>query len=179
MRKSVLVLLAVLLAVSASAQTIDKPTRVSFFITNPGFENGDGGTFDAGVGFALERRFSRKWSAAVEVAVEKHEYQPSFFDPTTYDFRTYPIDVFARYTFQSVRTRWRPYVGVGARYVSAPDEPPGADYDSQLSPEIAGGVEFNAAESWSLTLDAKSLARSDVPHWDELFKVSLGIGWRF
>jgi len=177
MRKIVLVLVAILPAVFASAQTIDKPTRVSLFLTNPFGD--EGGVLDGGVGLSFEHRFSRKWSAAIDVATEKHEYQPSFFDPTTYDFRTYPIDVLARYTFQSVHTRWRPYLGAGVRYVSAPDEPPGAEYDDEAWPEVAGGVEFNASESWSLMFNAKALAGNDIPHYDELLKVSIGIGWRF
>jgi outer membrane protein W len=178
MRKLVPVLL--LLAVSASAQTIDKPTRVSFFVTNPGLGNdGDGGVLDGGVGLALEHRFSRKWSAAIDVAREVHDYQPRFFDPTTIEFRTYPVDVLARYSFQSAHTRWRPYMGAGVRYVSAPDAPSGAKYDDEVWPELAGGVELNAAESWSLLFEAKGLVVNDIPEYDELLKVSIGFGWRF
>ena len=180
MRKFVLVLLMVL-AVSASAQTVDKPTRVSLFLTNPGFgwSEGGGGFFDAGVGVALEHRFTSRWSVEVEVAREEHDHQPSIFDPMVIEFRTYPIDAFVRYSFQSSHVRWRPFIGVGARYVSAPGEPQGADYDSQLSPEIGAGVEWEAGDSWSVVLDAKALTRNDVPNWDELIKISAGIGWRF
>jgi outer membrane protein W len=179
MRKTVLVLLG-LLAVSASAQTPEKATRVSFFLTNPGFgwSEGGGSNFDAGFGLALEQRFTPQWSAELEVAREVHDYQPSFFDPRTIEFRTYPVDVFVRYSFEN-NTRWRPFLGAGARYVTAPDEPSGADYDSELSPEIGGGVEWEAGESLSIVFDAKALAKNEVPHWDEVFKVSVGVGWRF
>jgi outer membrane protein W len=176
MRKIVLVLL--LLAVSASAQVPDQPTRVSLFLTNPGF-TGSGAPFDAGIGLALERRFSPHWSVQLEAAREQHEYQPSIFRPDLIEFQTYPIDAFVRYSFVSTHVRWRPYIGVGARYVSAPDEPRGANYDTQLSPQIAGGVEWAGGESWSLMADAKVLTRTDVPHSDELLKVSVGVGWRF
>ncbi len=176
MRKIVLVLL--LLAVSASAQVPDQPTRLSLFITNPGFA-GSGAPFDAGIGLALERRFSPHWSVELQAAREQHEYQPSIFRPDLIEFRTYPVDAFVRYSFVSTHVRWRPYIGVGARYVSAPEEPQGADYDSKLSPQIAGGIEWEAGDSWSLMAEAKALTRSDVPNWDELFKVSVGIGWRF
>ena len=175
MRKIVVVLLG-LLAVSASAQTPEKNTRVSFFLTNPGWNTG--GMFDGGIGLALEHRFTPQWSAELEVARELHEHQPSFFDPRTIEFRTYPADFFVRYSFEN-NTRWRPFLGGGVRYVTAPDEPAGADYDSELSPEFGGGVEWELGESVSIVFDGKVLVNSDIPHWDELFKVSVGAGWRF
>ncbi|HEV7240984.1 MAG TPA: OmpW family outer membrane protein [Thermoanaerobaculia bacterium] len=182
MRKSVLVLLALLLAVSASAQTLDKPTRISFFISNLafGWSEGNGSAIDAGVGVALERRFSRAWSAELAVATETHETQPyGFFNPARFDLRTYPIDAVVRYSFLDVHTQWRPYVGAGARYVTAPDEPPNIEYDNQLTPQIAAGVEFNGSESWSLQFGAKQLIHEQSSVFDESFKLSIGVGWRF
>ena len=181
MRKIVLVTLAALVAVSASAQTIDKPTRVSVFISNLifGWSEGNGSALDAGVGLALERRFSRRWSAGLSVATEKHETQPYFFNPTTYDLRTYPIDAVVRYSFLDLHTQWRPYIGAGMRYVGAPDEPPNIEYDDQLTPQFNAGVEFNSGESWSLLLDAKQLLHEQTPVFDDSFKISIGVGWRF
>src|SRR4051794_6710230 len=149
MRK--LMLAVVLLAVPAFGQSIDKPTRVSVFI-NPGWGWGAGaGTAaDAGFGLALEHRFSRLFSGEISVATERHEVQPYFLNSKTFNLRTYPIDAIARYTFQSVHTRWRPYVGLGVRYVGAPEEPPFVQYSDEINGEVVGGVEFNAAESWSL-----------------------------
>ena len=180
MRKIVLVL-PLLLAVSASAQTLDKPTRLSFFVSNLalGWSEGNGSTFDAGLGVAIERRFSRRWSGELAVSTEKHEIQPRLFDPTTYDLRTYPVDAVLRYSFLDVRTEWRPYAGAGLRYVAAPDAPPGIAYENQLSPEITAGVEFNGGESWSLHAGAKQLIREDSSAFDDWFKISLGVGWRF
>ncbi len=179
MRKLVLVLLAVLVAVPASAQTLDKPTRVSFFVSNLafGWSEGSGSFFESGFGVALERRFSRRWSAEVSVATEEHDIQPSFFNPTVYHVRTYPIDAVVRYSFLDVHTQWRPYVGGGVRYVSAPEDVP-FEYEDQLSPEIAAGVEFNGGESWSLTAGAKH-AIGDEKIYDHAFKIAIGFGWRF
>ncbi|MGZ5440430.1 MAG: outer membrane beta-barrel protein [Thermoanaerobaculia bacterium] len=181
MRKIVLVLLAVVLAVSASAQTLDKPTRLSFFVSNLalGWSEGDGSTFDAGVGVAVERRFSRRWSAELAVSTEKHETRPYLFNPTRYELRTYPIDAVVRYSFLDLHTQWRPYVGAGARYVAAPNAPPGIEYENQLSPEITAGVEFNGGESWSLQAGAKQLIRDQSTVFDDWFKISIGVGWRF
>lgn len=179
MRKLVLVLLALLLAVSASAQTLDKPTRVSFFVNNLGFgwSEGSGSFFEAGFGVALERRFTRRWSAELSVGTETHELQPFLFNPTVYDVRTYPVDAVVRYSFLDVHTQWRPYVGAGVRYVAAPDDVP-IDYGDQLSPEIAAGVEFNGGESWSLQAGVKH-ALGDDKVYDDAIKIAIGVGWRF
>jgi outer membrane protein W len=161
------------LAVTVSAQTVDKPTHRSSSRIPLRLSEGNGAVFDAGVGVALEHRFTPRWSMELEAAREVHDYQPSFFDPTVIEFLTYPVDGFVRYSIQTTNVRWRPFLGAGARYVSAPNEPAGAQYDSELSPEIGAG------DSLSIVFDAKALAQNDVPHWDELLKVSVGVGWRF
>jgi len=177
MRKFVLVLL---LAVPAFAQSLDKPRRITFFVSNPaiGWSEGGGGFADAGYGIAAEYRFAKVWSGELAVATEQHEDQ-LLFSGTIYKLRTYPVDVVVRRSFLT-QTRWRPYLGAGVRYVSAPHGGPTfRDYRNRTSAQIAGGVEFNAAESWSLTFDVKQLIRNDDVVYDEFFKVSLGVGWRF
>ena len=97
MRKLVPVLL--LLAVSASAQSVDKPTRISVFMSNPGvgWSSSNGSAWEAGYGVALERRFSRKWSAELALATEQHETRPYLFNDATFELRTYPVDALVRY----------------------------------------------------------------------------------
>lgn len=169
MRKLMLGFVVSLLAVSASAQTLDRPNRVSLFLSNValGWSEGGGSFLDAGYGLAYERRFSRAWSAELAVAVQDQA-----------DAETYPFDAVARYSFLSVRTRWRPYAGAGVRYVAAPSEQLGVRYDNQLAPEIVAGVDFNPVESWSLRVDAKQTLGNSYPY-DEPFKLSVGVGWRF
>lgn len=174
MRKFVLVLL---LAVSASAQMPDKATRVSLFVTNPGSQGGN--LLDSGVGVALEHRFTPRWSIALDAAREQHEYQPCFFCDERIKFKTYPFDLFGRYSFQSTHLAWRPFIGIGARWVRAPHEPEGADRDNRIVPEIGAGVEWMATDSLSLVFDAKAVVDNDVPNWDELLKIQVGAGWRF
>jgi outer membrane protein W len=168
MRNFVLGFLVSLLALSASAQTIDRPNRVSLFVSNVsfGFSEGGGSFVDGGYGLAYEHRFSRKWSAELAAAV--HELEGA---------RTYPFDAVARYSFTSVRTRWRPYVGAGVRYVAAPADPLQL-YDNVIAPEVVAGVDFNPAEAWSLRFDAKQTLGNTYAY-DEPFKLSLGVGWRF
>ena len=104
MRKFVLVLLAILAAASASAQTLDQPTRISVFVSNPSSWS-EGSGLGAGYGVAIERRFSKAWSAELAVGSERHKVQPSFFNPTTYTLRTHPIDLLARYSFAGTHLR--------------------------------------------------------------------------
>ena len=185
MRKLMPVLLLVLgvfASAPALAQTLDKPTRISLFVNNLaiGWSEGSGGMFDAGVGVALERRFSRRWSAELAVATEEHETQPyGFFNDTRFDLRTYPVDAVVRYSFLDVHTQWRPYVGAGVRYVGAPEEPPNIDYDDLLTPQVTAGVEYNGGESWSLQAGVKQLVREFDADFDTWLKVQVGVGWRF
>lgn len=178
MRKFVLVFLAVLAAASASGQSLDKPTRVSVFVSNPTSWN-EGSANGAGYGVAVERRFSRMWSMELAVASEKHEVQPFFTNPTTYELSTTPIDLVGRYSFQVRHLRWRPYIGAGVRYIAAPDEPPNQHYENELTPEVTGGVEYNGGESWSVRFDLKQLIRDSLPDYDEWIKGSIAVGWRF
>lgn len=168
MRKSVLVLL-MLLAASASAQTLDRRNRVSLFLSNVafGWSEGGGSFWDAGYGVAYERRFSRPWSAELAVSVQEVD-----------DTRTHPVDALARYSLAGVRTRWRPYVGAGVRFLESPEEPRNVVYNEVLLPQVAAGVDFNPAEAWSLRFDVKQ-AFGGVPVYDDAFKVSAGVGWRF
>jgi outer membrane protein W len=175
MRKLVLVFLAILVAVSAAGQSLDKPT---VFVSNPTGWN-EGSANGAGYGVAVERRFSRMWSVELAVASEKHEVQPFFFNPTTYELSTNPIDLVGRYSFQVRHPRWRPYIGAGARYVAAPDEPPNQEYENELTPEVTGGVEFNGGQSWSVRFDLKQLISESLPDYDEWIKGTVAVGWRF
>jgi hypothetical protein len=56
-------------------------------------------------------------------------------------FRTYPIDLTARYRWVN-ETRWKSYLGVGARYVAAPHVDSMWGYTNRVTPEIVGGVLF-------------------------------------
>ncbi|HUR80199.1 MAG TPA: outer membrane beta-barrel protein [Thermoanaerobaculia bacterium] len=167
-RKSLLLL--ALWAVPAAAQSLDRPNRVSAFLSNiaGGASEDGGGFFNAGFGLAYERRFTRTWSAEF-AATMQHQANAD----------TYPFDAALRYTFPNVHTRWRPYAGAGVRYVAAPGpEPRGEIYDNQIAPELVIGVDYNAAESWSLRADAKHTLGNTYAY-DDPFKLSLGIGWRF
>lgn len=180
MQRLVLLAFALVAGVSASAQSLDKPTRLSVFISpGAGWNRGSGIVADGGYGVSLERRFSRVWSAEISVAAEQHETRPYLFDPTVFKLDTHPVDLIVRYSFKDLHTTWRPFVGAGVRYVAAPDAPPGREYDDELSPEVAGGAEFNFGEAWSAQFELKLLARNETSVFDEPVKASVAIGWRF
>src|SRR5512145_560498 len=103
MSRTLLCLAVVLLVVPAFAQTLDQPSRLSLFLTNPGggWTEGGGTTFEAGFGVAYERRFTRTWSGEASLSFEHYESQPDLFDDTTFDLETYPVDLVARYSFAS------------------------------------------------------------------------------
>jgi outer membrane protein W len=137
-----------------------------------------------GVGIAFNAFVTPRISAQVAAAVEQHHTYPylvspnGFIDPVIpLTIRTYPIDLAAQYHFLN-ETRWKPYLGLGARYVRAPKVDPGFLYRNHLNPEIVGGVEFLIRPSLGLTLDAKQLL-GDRESYDPFLKVSVGLGWRF
>ena len=179
MRKIALAVLVVLLPLSALAQSPDRPRRVSVFISNLefGWSEGNGSEGNAGFGIAAEYRFTPRWSTELSVAREEHHSAALLLDE--FDLRSYPVDLVARYHFLGVHTRWRPYAGLGARYVAAPDAPDDVHYENRLSAEANGGVDFNINQAWSLRFDVKRLLRTDDSAFDEETTVSIGAGWRF
>jgi outer membrane protein W len=87
------------------------------------------------------------------------------------------VDLTGRYHFFLPTMRWRPYAGLGMRWVKAPGSP--ASQDDRLSAQVIAGLDFNLTREWSLRIDAKRLLRDDGAAHDQLMKVSLGAGYRF
>jgi hypothetical protein len=150
-RSLVLLLLFLFLSIPAAAQA----NRISVFGSN-----GDG------YGIAYERRLSRAWSVELAATLQNQA-----------DAETYPFDLAAHYSFAN-QSRWRPYAGLGVRFVSAPTEPRGERYDNQWAPEPVVGVDYNITESWSLRAEAKHTL-GNTYRYDDAGKITLGIGWRF
>ena len=174
-------LAAVLLLAALPLVAQDKTNRLSVFVTDPGFgfSEGNGSSWDGGLGVAFEKRFGMRWSG--EVAVGREEYTASGIFPGSlqYDVVSYPVDVTARYHFGNSYLRWRPYLGAGAHWVNGPDTPVGP-LDDRFSPVVIGGLDFNMTERWSLRADAKHLVRDDASEpYDETLKISIGAGFRF
>jgi hypothetical protein len=151
--RSLPLLLVLLLSIPAAAQA----NRISVFGSN-----GDG------YGVAYERRLSRSWSLELASTLQNQA-----------DAETYPFDLIAHYNFPNLQGRWRPYAGIGARYVAAPgNEPRGEIYDNQIAPEVAAGINFIASEHFDVHAEAKHTL-GNTYRYDDPGKITLGIGWRF
>jgi outer membrane protein W len=168
-----------------AAQSADRSTRVSVFLSDFGwtYSEGAGTDMSGGFGVALEYRLRRAWSAEIAIAAEEHSETVTSIGPagvtlSRIDVRSWPVDATVRHHFQGVRTRWRPYVGAGVRFVPEP-EVTGLQYDSRLSAQGVVGVDYAATEALSLRFDFRRLLRTDSAIYDNVNKISLGVGWRF
>jgi outer membrane protein W len=185
MRNVLTAVLLVALALPLAAQSTDRPTRVSVFLSDFGwtYSEGAGSDMSGGFGVALEYRLRRAWSAEIAIAAEEHSETVTSIGPagvtlSRIDVRSWPVDATGRYHFLGVRTRWRPYVGAGVRFVPEP-EVSGFAYESRLSAQALTGVDYSVNEALSVRFDFKRLLRTDSAIYDNVNKISLGVGWRF
>jgi outer membrane protein W len=168
---------------AASAQ---KKNEVSVFLSDIStYSNTFGKThWFGGVGVAYNAMITPRISGQLAVAIEQHKSYSYIVDGfggfqqvTPQNLRTYPIDLSARYHFIN-ETRWKPYLGLGARYVGKPHADPGFRYSNHLNAQAVGGVEFLVKPQLGITLDGKQLL-GDRDQYDPFLKVSLGVSWRF
>ena len=186
MRNTIAAVAFAFVAFPVLAQSADHPLKLSAFLSDFGFSYAENAGTDVsgGFGLALEYRLRRAWSADLSVAREEHSQSITTFDPAgvTVDhieIQSYPLDSNVRYHFLGTRTRWRPYLGAGLHYVPSPDSSSGTSYDSRLSAQALGGVDFFVNPQLSIRFDLKRLLRSDSEVYDDLTKVSVGVGWGF
>lgn len=184
MRKAAVILFSMLIASAAIAQ--QKKNDFSVFVTDAGFgwSSGRGTTASASYGIAFDRMLTQQFSAQLAIGSEGHRTYSYIVNPTgTFQavdpvhFRTYPIDLAVRYQFLD-ESRWKPYVGLGARYVAAPNVSSDFRYKNHIGPEIVGGTSFQIRRSFGLVLDGK-LYLGDHEQYDSNFKPSFGLLWRF
>lgn len=187
MRKAgLLFALAVVFALSASAQQTDRPIRLTVFTSGLGFSYAEnaGTNWSGGVGLALEYRWNETWSVEGSLARERHDqvfvlhpFEGGPFVTERARLTTYPVEVTGLYHFDT-EGRWKPFLGLGGRYVQGPDSPFG-QLEDQLSAQVTGGVHFEITPRLSLRLGAKRLLRGDSPRYDPDTKLDVGLGWRF
>ena len=183
MHKAAAVVFSLMIASAAFAQ---QKNEFQFFVSNlaGGWTSNDGTTVSAGIGVAYKRVFTPRFSAQLAVTGEHHDTNPyvvnpdgSFRNVNSVGFHTYPIDLTARYDFVN-DTRWKPYLGGGVRYVAAPNVDPAFGYQNKLGFEAIGGTEFQITHKFGLLIDGK-FNFSDHEHYDEPFKTSFGVLWKF
>ncbi len=147
MRKSRLFVIALLLI--APAVFAQRENNFSVFFNQFGLqESNQGRHWYTSYGTGFESSFTPHFSAQFSIGSEQHASLPYVVDETGYinqvtpvKFRTYPIDLPARYRFVN-ETRWKPYIGAGARYVAAPHVDSMFGYTNRVTPQLVGGVVF-------------------------------------
>ena len=154
----------------------------SVMATNIGVVRSDqiGTEVSGGLVFGLNYWFAPRWSAQLDVAAERRGY-PELIAPDAIRrvrTTTYPVDVLAQYHIPTGQSRWKPYVGLGAHYVGVPRGVMERSYD-ELSAQVNAGTYFMISPRLGVRLDAKVLLRGVDAPWDDTFKPSAGLSWRF
>ena len=185
MRKSLLFLIALLfIAPTVFAQ---RENNFSVFLYQAGLAASESGRhWYSDYAAAFESSLTPHFSAQISVGSERHASYPYVIDETGYvnqvtpvKFRTYPIDLTARYRFVN-DTRWKPYIGAGAHYVAAPKVhlDPGFGYQNHIDGEVDGGVAFMFTPALGVMLDGRVIG-GERETYDPIFRVSAGLSWRF
>lgn len=189
MRRSAVLFAVMLFAVSSFAQekATSSPSpgsfRLSVFASDIGYTESSGNSnLNGDVGVSLEYQLRQKWSMELSYAFERHHDFVSvtrvlpdgtvFLDTRRTTRQTHPVDLVGLYRFEN-GTRWKPYIGAGARYGVA-RSPFLTQYS--LRPELVGGVNFQFTDKLSLRLDARRELTGDA---DRIANGSVGIGWKF
>ena len=184
MRK--VIVLAAVVALVCSAAYAQQNQTVSFFLSGINQDGTDrhNGQWPSGFGIAYDRLFPSHWSVQAAVAVERHysysyvvEDNGSITLVDSQRLQTVPIDLTARYNWQN-ETHWKPYLGVGAHYLAAPNADSRFRYQNHIEGEINGGTILMLTPRFGLMLDGRVFVGDHEPY-DQPFKVSFGAGWRF
>jgi outer membrane protein W len=162
--------------------------RLSVFSSGLGYTESDaaGSHWQGGVGVAVEYALTDRWSG--EVAVAREDLGVGYFGvinpdgsltPQQVSYRSYPVDAVAQYHFFT-QSAWKPFLGVGLRYVNAPDTGFPYQFESgRTSAQVIGGVYYNFTKHLALRLDARQLLRNDDTYYDRGNKLSVGFAWKF
>jgi outer membrane protein W len=141
-----------------------------------------GTAVDSNFGLAVSKFVSPRWSMELAVSTQGWwEYAPGpvhFGDPIVrIKHQSYPVSLDGQYHFFN-DSRWKPYLGVGVRYVDPNAE--FRDLGARISPEINGGVSFMMTPNLSLRFDGRVAVRSNhAPGYDPVTRGAIGIGWHF
>lgn len=192
MRKSIIIAVSLLFVVgSAFAQDV-RPNTVSVFVSDftASHTSSSGTNVDAAFGAAFGHMFNRHLGAELSVTSQPAQrYVANFIggqpvSESSYTVKLLPIDAIVSYHFLT-DSRWKPYVGAGARYLSnsVRQTTPLGNYrftNISVDPEISGGVIFQFRPALGLRFDAKQVLGSrDYVRGDSAFSGSIGLSFRF
>ena len=183
--RRVLFLVAVVLALPLAAQQYtDGQFRLSLLATDLSYTESDatGSNVDAGFAVGLAYQFSPRWAAEASYGREEHSTGYAVYNGPTFvtvgrrTVTAEPFEVSGLFNFTN-DTRWKPYVGFGARYIAKPDDDSGRS-ETTVAPIVSGGVHFQITPTFSLRAEGKAKIGNDR-YYDPTFKSAIGVGWRF
>ena len=161
-------------------------TRVNVFASDVAFSfsEGSGADLSGGIGVSLTRWFSNTWAGELSVEHDRFNYQErpvvvpgEVIMINSRQADLYPVDALAQFYVPTNRGNWRPYLGAGVRYLERPDGVEGRS--DSLSAQLNAGVMFHFTPRLGIRFDGRFLLRSHTPEWDDSFKTSAGLSWRF
>jgi outer membrane protein W len=176
----------------------DRATSSTFSVAGEPATTRTVSEWTGGFGVAFSHSWNARWSAEGSIGLDQHYMDGLRFiastPVTTHEkVRTIPVDLMMRFQFPN-DSRWKPYVGGGARYVGAPDitvadisttpNPAGLfpvavrRLDSRLSAQVGIGTTFMITPRVGLQFDVKRLLRNDSIAFDPLTRGSFGVHWK-
>jgi outer membrane protein W len=185
MRRALLFLAVCLITLPLAAQqSPDKPLRVSLLATDITYTESDstGSNLDTGFSIGLQYQFTPRWSAEASYGREEHTaswatyHGPTFVEVERRTVTSQPFEFTGQFNFAN-DSRWKPYIGAGARYISKPDDGTPRS-ETQLAPLVTAGVHFQITPTFSLRAEGKGKIGDDR-YYDSQIKTAIGIGWRF
>jgi outer membrane protein W len=175
--------LLALLSLPLFAQQAKEDFQIFAYAGNIAITSSDryGTTVDSSYGLALSKFVTPRVSLELSASSQDWwEYEPGpyhFGVPIVRIRHTvYPISFDSQYHFAN-DSRWKPYLGLGVRYVNAT-----AHYynlGARYSPEINGGVSFMITPHVALRFDGKQELRTRGPAYDPPTRGSVGVAWHF
>jgi outer membrane protein W len=192
MRKSIIAMVSLLFVVAPLyAQQPNRSNAVTLFMSDAyGGWDSSGTKLGADFGLAISHMFNDRFSGELAVTSQRAARVVTTFPlegfptTTTRSGRIYPIDATASYHFFT-DSRWKPYLGAGARYVSDSVRVIGPLGDNRFTrrstdPEITGGITFQFNPRLGLRFDAKQiLGNSSDIGADTKLQASAGLSLRF
>lgn len=190
MRRTLAVALVLMSLAAAAAAETRGDTRVTVYASNfqHGWSEGAGSTTRTGYALGLSYFLRPRWSVELAYGSEPQTlYTRRFVDFGDGTFgvftdsqrvNAHPLDVVGRYHFTN-DSRWKPYVGLGARWTDRPDGFADSRVFTALSAQAVVGTAFEITPRLSLHLEGKQLLRADPAPWDDGTKFVAGVGWKF
>ena len=192
MRNARMLMISLLFVVaSAFAQQNSTSNAASIFVSDMSITHSSVGTFvNAGYGGAFDHMFNNHISAELTVTSQRMRQTFTTFSSAgqatygSYTKTLLPIDANVSYHFLT-DSRWKPYVGVGLRYLSSTVQnvAPLNSYrytSRSVDPEISGGVTFQFRPNLGLRLDAKqTVGNGGFVVGDGQTSGSIGLSFRF